>query len=195
MLFFKKTQFLSLNDAIQNPKNCKKLRLLLIECNLKDKGAIFSQFTNLRILEIQADPSIYNLDDFELPKEIAELKKLKKIWLLNLPFKTFPEWLTQIKSLQYLMIRGNNIDTIPDTISQLEKLKTLRIENCKLNKLPKTLKQMSNLRHLGLSDTKLTNLDPDLFPKNLNEINLSGSRRYKDEDLANLKKVMRKTKT
>lgn len=92
------------------------------------------------------------------------------------------------------MIRGNDIETIPDTISQLDKLKTLRIENCRLNKLPKTLNQMSNLRHLGLSDTKLTDLDPDLFPKNLKEINLSGSRRYKDEDFENLKRIMKRTK-
>lgn len=194
MLFFKKTKFLSLSEAMQNPKNCKKLSLLFIEYNLKDKGAIFSQFINLRTLEIQAHPFIYNLDDFELPKEIAELKKLKKISLLNLPLKVFPEWLTRIKSLQYLMIRGNDIDTVPETISQLDQLKTLRIENCELNKLPKTLNQMLNLKYLGLSETKLTDLNPDLFPKNLKEINLSGSRRYKDDDFENLKRALKKSK-
>jgi Leucine-rich repeat (LRR) protein len=194
MLFFKKTKFSSLSDAIQNPKNCKRLHLQFIEYNLKDKGAIFSQFINLRTLEIQAHPSIYNLDDFELPEEIANLKKLKKIGLLNLPFKTFPEWLTQIKSLKYLMVRGNDIDSIPDTIVQLDKLKTLRIENCELNKLPKTLNQMLNLRFLGLCSTKLTDLNPNLFPKNLKEINLSGPRRFKDDDFENLKKAMKRTK-
>lgn len=194
MYLFKKTKFSSLSDAIQNPKNCKKLSLRFIEYNLKDKGAIFSQFINLRTLEIQADSSIYNLDDFELPEEIASLKKLKKIWLLNLPFRTFPEWLTQIKSLKYLMVRGNDIDSIPDTIVQLNNLKTLRIENCELKKLPKTLNQMSSLRFLGLCSTKLTDLNPDLFPNNLKQISLSGSRKFEDDDLENLKKAMRKTK-
>ncbi|AZA52029.1 leucine-rich repeat domain-containing protein [Chryseobacterium sp. G0201] len=194
MRFFKKTKFLALSDAIQNPKDCKKLSLIFIEYNLKDKGAIFSHFINLRTLEIQADPSIYNLDDFELPEEIASLKKLKKISLLNLPFKTFPEWLTQIKSLKYLMVRGNDIDSIPDSICQLENLKTLRIENCKLNKLPSTLNQMQNLRSLGLCSTELTDLNPDLFPKNLKEISLSGSRKFDDDDLESLKKAMRRTK-
>lgn len=187
MYFFKKTKFSSLSEAIQNPENCKKLSLLFIEYNLKDKGAIFSQFINLKVLEIQADPSIYDLDDFELPKEIAGLKKLKTIWLLNLPFKTFPEWITGIKSLKYLMIRGNDIDTIPDSICELDNLKTLRIENCNLNKLPATLKKMQNLRNLGLCDTKLTDLSPNLFPKNLKEINLSGSR-LKDDNFESLKK-------
>lgn len=194
MYLFKKTKFSSLNDAIQNPKNCKKLHLQFIEYNLKDKGTIFSQFINLRTLEIQGDLTTYNLDDFELPEEIANLKKLKKIGLLNLPFKTFPEWLIQIKSLEYLMIRGNDIESIPDTIVQLNNLKTLRIENCELKKLPKTLNQMSNLRYLGLSDTKLTDLNPDLFPKNVKKINLAGSRRFKEADLENLKKTMRRTK-
>ncbi|GAA5096467.1 hypothetical protein GCM10023210_30270 [Chryseobacterium ginsengisoli] len=194
MFLLKKTKFSSLNDAIQNPKNCKKLSLLFIEYNLKDKGAIFSQFINLKTLEIQADPSIYNLDDFELPKEIASLKKLKKIWLLNLPFRTFPEWLTQIKSLKYLMVRGNEIDSIPDSICQLNNLKTLRIENCRLDKLPTTLNQMQNLRSLGLSDTGLKDLNPNLFPKNLKEINLSGRQKYKRHDLEKLKSAMKKTR-
>jgi Leucine-rich repeat (LRR) protein len=92
------------------------------------------------------------------------------------------------------MIRGNDIDTVPETISQLDQLKTLRIENCELNKLPKTLNQMLNLKYLGLCETKLTDLNPDLFPKNLKEINLSGSRRYKDDDFENLKRTMKRTK-
>lgn len=193
MYFFKKTKFSSLSDAIQNPKNCKKLNLSFINHNLKGKGAIFSQFTNLKVLEIQADPTIYDLDDFELPKEIASLKKLKKISLLNLPFKTFPEWITSIKSLKYLMIRGNEIDSIPDSIFQLDNLKTLRVENCRLKKLPVTLNQMQNLRILGLSDTDLTDLSPNLFPNNLKEINLSGRQKYKVYELEKLKSAMKKT--
>lgn len=194
MHLFKKTKFSSLSEAIQNPKNCKKLSLRFIEYNLKDKGVIFSQFINLKVLEIQADPVIYNLNDFELPKEIAGLKKLKKIWLLNLPFKTFPEWITGIKSLKYLMIRGNDIDLIPDSICQLDNLKTLRVENCRLNKLPLTLNQMQNLRILGVCDTDLTDLSPNLFPKNLKEIRLSGRQKYEKHELEKLKSAMKKTK-
>lgn len=194
MHLFKKTKFLSLSDAIQNPKNCKKLSLIFIDRNLKDEGVIFSKFINLKVLEIQADPKIYDLNDFELPEEISSLKKLKKISLLNLPFKVFPEWITHIKSLKYLMIRGNEIDSIPDSICQLDNLKTLRVENCKLNKLPATLNQMQNLRILGLSDTELTDLNPNLFPNNLKEINLSGRQKYELHELEKLKSEMKKTR-
>lgn len=194
MHLFKKTKFSSLSDAIQNPKNCKNLSLSFIDCNLKDEGDIFSKFINLKVLEIQADPTIYDLDDFELPKEIVSLKKLKKISLLNLPFKTFPEWITNIKSLKYLMIRGNEIDSIPDSICQLDNLKILRVESCRLNKLPITLNQMQNLRILGLSDTDLTDLSSELFPNNLKEINLSGRQKYELHELEKLKSAIKKTK-
>ncbi|WP_419870362.1 leucine-rich repeat domain-containing protein [Chryseobacterium sp. CT-SW4] len=179
---------------MQKPENCKKLNLLFITQNFKNKGDIFSKFINLEVLEIQGDPILYDLDDFELPKEIANLQKLKKISLLNLPFQTFPEWIMNIKSLRFLMIRGNAIDSIPDSILQLDKLKTLRIENCELNKLPKIFNQMENLKTLGLSDTKLTDLNSDLFPKNLKEINLSGTKKYEEDELQILKTKMKKTK-
>lgn len=194
MYSIKRTKFSSLSDAIENPMNCEKLSLSFIDGNLKDEGVIFSKFINLKILEIQADSTIYDLDDFELPKEIASLKKLKKILLLNLPFKTYPEWITNIKSLKYLMIKGNEIDSIPDSICQLDNLKTLRIENCRLNKLPTTLNQMQNLKILGFSDTELTDLSSSLFPENLKEINLSGRHKYEEKELEKLRSAMRKTK-
>ncbi|MFC0780745.1 leucine-rich repeat domain-containing protein [Flavobacterium sp. HJSW_4] len=194
MNIFRKTKFSSLIEASKNPKNCKKLTLRFYDENLKNKGEIFSEFINLEVLEMQADPSIYHLDDFEFPAEIGNLKKLKKVWFLNFPLKTFPEWISKLKSLQYLMVRGNDIEIIPDSISQLEKLKTLRIENCPLSKIPKTLHQMQNLQVLGLSDTKLTDLNPNLFPKHLKEINFSGTGIYNKEDLEYLKTKMAKTK-
>jgi len=191
---FRKTKFSSLAEASKNPKNCKKLIIQFYDENLKNKGEIFSEFINLEVLEMQAHPSIYDLDDFEFPAEIGNLKKLKKVWFLNFPLKTFPEWISELKSLQYLMVRGNDIETIPDSISQLEKLKTLRIENCPLSKIPKTLNQMQNLQILGFSDTKLTDLSPNLFPNHLKEINFSGTGIYNKEDLEYLKTKMPKTK-
>jgi hypothetical protein len=194
MYIFQKTTFSSLTEASENAKNCRTLKLLFYDQNLKNQGEIFSKFINLEVLEMQADPSIYNLDDFEFPTEIASLKKLKKISFLNFPLKTFPEWIFDTECLQYLMIRGSDIDTIPDSISRLQKLKTLRIENCPLAKIPETLNQMKGLEILGFSDTKLTDLSWDLFPCNLKEINFSGTGVYEKEDLEYLKIKMTKTK-
>ncbi|MCV2484920.1 hypothetical protein OD917_08305 [Flavobacterium sp. SH_e] len=194
MYFFRKTKFSSLAEASKKPKNCIKLSLHFYDQNLKDKGEIFSKFVNLEVLEMQADPSIYYLDDFEIPSEIRNLKKLKKISVLNFPLKFFPEWIFEIKSLQYLMLRGTDITEIPDSIYRLEKLKTLRVENCKLNRIPKTLNQMKNLKILGLSDTVLTDFSISLFPQNLKEINFSGTGVYKKEDLEHLKAKMPRTR-
>ncbi|WP_269235346.1 leucine-rich repeat domain-containing protein [Flavobacterium flavigenum] len=192
MILFKKSKFSSLIEACKNPENCLELKLLSYDQNLKYQGEIFSKFVNLKVLEIQADTSIYYLNDFELPNEIASLKKLKKISVLNCPIQVFPEWITNIKSLEFLMLRGTDLASIPDSIFQLTKLKTLRIENCPLYKLPSTLYQLQNLKILGLTDTKLTNLDWNLFPSNLKEINFSGTGIYNIEDLINLKNKMKK---
>ena len=194
MTLFRKTNFSSLIEASKNPKSCKKLTLTLYDQNLKDQGEIFSKLINLETLEIQAEPSIYYLEDFDFPTQIENLKKLKKVSFLNLPLKTFPEWVLNSKSLQYLMLRGHDIEIIPDSISRLEKLKTLRIENCPLFKIPKTLNQMKSLQILGFSDTKLTDLSPNLFPCNLKEISFTGTGKYKKEDLEYLKTKMTKTK-
>ncbi|MBB4803956.1 Leucine-rich repeat (LRR) protein [Flavobacterium nitrogenifigens] len=161
---------------------------------MKDKGEIFSQFVNLEVLEIQTNTSMYYLNDFELPVEIGNLKKLKKISVLNFPLQTFPEWLFNIKSLEYLMLRGNDMEIIPESISRLENLETLRIESCPLSKIPKALIQLKKLRFLGLCDTRLTDLNYNLFPYNLKEINFSGTGIYKDEDLELLKIKMPKTR-
>ncbi|KFF02896.1 leucine-rich repeat domain-containing protein [Flavobacterium reichenbachii] len=190
MNLFRKTEFSSLTEASKSPKNCRKLILTFYDQNLKDQGEIFSKFINLEVLEMQADPSIYYLDDFEFPAEIGRLKKIKKISFLNFPLKIIPEWIFDLESLEYLTIRGNDIETIPDSISRLEKLKTLRIENCPLNKIPNTLNQMKSLQILGFSDTKITDLSWNLFPCNLKEINFSGSGKYQKEDLEYLKTKM-----
>ncbi|SFD91775.1 leucine-rich repeat domain-containing protein [Flavobacterium phragmitis] len=194
MYFFKKTKFSSLTEALENPKNCKKLSLKFYNHSLKDKGEIFSQFVNLEVLEIQTDTSTYYLNDFELPTEIGNLKKLKKLSVLNFPLKTFPDWIFNLESLQYLMLRGNDMDTIPEPISQLKNLKTLRIECCPLNSIPETLSQLKNLKFLGLCDTRLTDLNSNLFPDNLKEIYFNGTGVYNDEDLECLKKKLPRTK-
>ena len=194
MHIFRKTKFSTLDEALKRPKKCKKLSLIFYDQNLKDKGEIFLQFSNLKVLELLASPSIYYLNDFEIPSEIGNLKKLKKISVLNFPLKTFPEWIFGIKSLQYLMLRGSDIPEIPNSISRLEKLKTLRIENCKLSKIPKTLSQMKNLKILGLSDTLLADFSVSLFPSNLKEISFSGTGIYKKDHLEHLKAKMPKTK-
>jgi len=194
MNIFRKTKFTSLIEASIKPESCKKLSLIFYDYSLKDKGEIFSQFINLEVLEIQTSVSTYYLNDFELPAEIGNLKKLKKISVLNFPLKTFPEWIFNIESLEYLMLRGNDIVTIPESISRLEKLKTLKIESCPLSKIPKTLNQLKNLKFLGLCDTRLTDLNYNLFPYNLKEIYFNGTGIYKDEDLELLKTKMPKTR-
>jgi hypothetical protein len=173
-----KSQFDSLNDAIKNPGRCKALKLLFIKKDLGDSGPNLAMLKNLRELFIQADPSIYDNYEFEVPPEIGELTELKKLSLLNVPFKNWPTWVFKLKHLEYLMIRGTEIDSIPCNISRLTELKTLRVENCEVTKLPSELRDLRKLKNLGLSDTKLSSIDKNDLPLGLRKINLAGTKLF-----------------
>ena len=67
----------------------------------------------------------------ELPKEIAQIITLSKLYILNYPFDVFPRWIFNLKDLKKLMLKGNEIKVIPSEICELGRLKTLRIENSK----------------------------------------------------------------
>lgn len=178
MRFTVKTKFDSLLEALKTPSDCRVLNLLFIKENLKHQGQSFKKLENLEELFIQGDPNIYTDNEFELPDEIGQLTKIKKLILLNLPIKDFPYWILNLKRLTYLMIRGTDIDIIPSSINQLSELTTLRIENCPLKVLPTELKEMKKLMELGLSDTTLIKIDKENLPASLKKIDLVGTPLY-----------------
>jgi hypothetical protein len=194
MRLFRQHKFSDLKSALIHSEDCEILNLMFIDFNPKDLGFDFLRLKNLKELYIQAHPSIYELQDFDLPIEIGQLSNLKVLSLLNLPLKTFPIWATKLHKLEYLMVRGTDLTTIPSSVSELKNLKTLRIENCPLNKLPIALRQMDKLRHLGFCDTRLTYLGEELFPTNLKTLDFSGTSCYDIRDLEKLSTIMTKTK-
>ena len=178
MRFTTRTKFNSLIEALRAPTDCRVLNLLFIKENLKHLGQSFKKLENLEELFIQGDISICSDNEFELPDEIGQLKKLEKLTLLNLPIKDFPHWTLNLKRLKYLMIRGTDISILPSSINQLSELTTLRIENCPLTTLPTELKEMKKLNELGLSDTMLTKIDKEDLPTSLKKINLAGTQLF-----------------
>lgn len=178
MRFTTRTKFDSLIEALSAPTDCRVLNLLFIKENLKHLGQSFKKLENLEELFIQGDISIWSDNEFELPDEIGQLKKIEKLTLLNLPIKDFPHWTLNLKRLKYLMIRGTDINILPSSINQLSELTTLRIENCPLTALPTELKEMKKLKELGLSDTMLTKIDKENLPTSLKKINLAGTQLF-----------------
>jgi Leucine-rich repeat (LRR) protein len=194
MRFLRQHKFSSLESALIRSEDCETLNLMFIDFNLKNFGSDFLRLKNLKKLYIQGDSSIYEWQDFDLPKEIGQINNLKVLSLLNLPLKTFPIWATKLHNLEYLMVRGTNLTSLPSSISELKNLKTLRVENCPLNKLPIELNQMNKLRHLGFCDTRLKYLSEEFFPTNLKTLNFSGTGCFDKKDLEKIRAIMTNTK-
>jgi len=149
------------------PAQVKKLCLLFPD-NLNDHDAEILKFTNLRSLDIKTNINHAHY----LPKQIGQLKTLKKLSILNVSFLEFPEWIPGLTNLEYLMVRGCEITEIPAGIKNLQKLKVLRIENCQVTALPVQLAAMPNLKYLSLTDTRIKELDVSSLPPNLETLGI-----------------------
>lgn len=144
-------------EALERADKIKSLQLFFPEYDFRNYVNELLKFQKLEVLSIQFDINY----PYKLPNEFGHLKTLKKLHILNYPFKKFPDWVFDLKKLENLMIRGNDIEEIPSSISMLTNLKHLRIENSKLQKAPIELSALTNLLSLSLVD----NFDLKTFSK------------------------------
>lgn len=158
--------------ALENPHKIKRLIIRsydnLLKGNLNNYASDFLKFVNLQELRIQLGPN----DLPTLPTEIGELKTLKKLSILNVPFNDFPEWATNLVNLEYLMVRGCEITSVPKIIANLKKLEILRIENCKLAEMPEGINELTLLKELSFSDTPILFSSIKNLPKSLKTLSL-----------------------
>ncbi|KOS07610.1 hypothetical protein AM493_17360 [Flavobacterium akiainvivens] len=153
--------------ALAVPHRVKKLQLLFPD-NLNAYADDFLKFENLTVLDIHAGLNHVPY----IPEQIASLKKLKKLSVLNLPFTKLPEWVFGMSNLEYLMLRGHEVTVLPSSVGNLQRLKILRIENCEITALPPEIKTLKNLKHLSLVHTWVRDLTLDDLPPNLTVLHI-----------------------
>ncbi|MES2488118.1 MAG: leucine-rich repeat domain-containing protein [Bacteroidota bacterium] len=157
----------SMERALATPYRVKKLSIRFpADINVyADEFLKFENLTELTIhTQLKHPPYI--------PGQIASVKKLRKLSVLNVPFTQLPEWVFGMSNLEYLMLRGNEAPVLPPSVANLQHLKTLRIENCEITALPPEIKMLKNLRQLSLSDTKVATLMLDDLPPNLMQLQI-----------------------
>lgn len=154
MILFKKKWYTSIEEAEKNPKRVKYLRLWNVDISLYEGR--FSQFTSLKNLDISWSPASI------IPSDIASLKKLHVLRVLNVPLNEFPEWICSLSELRELTIRGTDIPAIPSYINRLHHLKKIEIGNNNLCSLPMEIGELENLKELYASDNKLSSV-PEEF--------------------------------
>jgi hypothetical protein len=156
-------KYTDLDEAIKEAKKVKRIWLLAFDIDVNNYTKDFLKFTVIERLFIQTDI----LATPFLPKEIGELKTLKRLEILNVPFQEFPTWIENLENLEYLMVRGCELTELPSFIAKLKKLKVLRIENCALASIPKELSLLENLQELSLVITPIRELPLEYLPKKL----------------------------
>ncbi len=193
MGLFKRHYERHLPSAPAWPSLCFRLALWHVDNKLLEWGPQLLGFSRLRQLNVSWHAGDAASIDSIFPPELAQLRTLERVELLNLPI-TFPEWVRALPNLRYLMVRGTESTHIPEWICELKQLRTLRVENCALTTLPATLRQMTNLRELGLSDTQIRDFSPEQFPPHLKRLTFHGSGYYVRQDVARLQQTLKGTK-
>ena len=92
-----------------------------------------------------------------LPKEIAQLKKLKILFASNNQFATLPEVLGNCPNLQIIGFKSNQISRVPGDSLPL-KLRWLILTGNQIKVLSDTLGERKLLQKLALAGNQLTSL-------------------------------------
>lgn len=91
----------------------------------------------------------------KLPKEIGNLKSLKKLILGGLLLDNLPNEITNLQQLDSLVLLGTGLTSLPDSIGNLKSLRYLNIFACSLKTLPKSIGKLKNLEFLDIGSSKL----------------------------------------
>ncbi|MCI0697266.1 ADP-ribosylation factor-like protein [candidate division KSB1 bacterium] len=103
----------------------------------------------------------------ELPPEIGQLKKLKRLDLgnewntpdeLDNKLTQLPEEIGQLNSLQTLDLTYVRLTALPESVGQLKSLKTLDLTSNELTALPESIGLLTDLQTLDLLENQLTAL-------------------------------------
>jgi Leucine-rich repeat (LRR) protein len=111
-----------------------------------------------------------------IPKEIGQLKKLKKIDFGWSNIKKLPNEIGGLTSLKELNLWGSDLTNVPSSIGNLQNLETLYLSGNNLTKLPIELFTVKSLKTLDLSNNNLTEIDSNICNlSNLTSLDFSGN--------------------
>jgi Leucine-rich repeat (LRR) protein len=201
-LEFNKMDIETLSDSIYNLITLKSINLR-DNSNLNHQKLLqqLAQLPNLEELDFSATIFATLDNKFAFPKELAELKKLRKLNLQqnrNIDFDTLLDYLAQLPEFESLNLhfhRTGHITQLPDKLRNLKSLKELNVSYSGPYPLSLVTELPESLEKLDYSDAKF---DEDIpiqkvifTAKNLKSLNLSGSTlKELPEEIGNLKNLV-----
>lgn len=104
-----------------------------------------------RIRELEG-LNVQSLGLTELPNEIGNLTRLRKLWASGNKLTKIPDEIGNLGQLEEIDLEGNQITAIPDSIGKLKLLKVLDFRSNQLNYVPESLQNLRILEKLDLRD-------------------------------------------
>lgn len=105
-----------------------------------------------------------------IPKDIANLKKLRKLHLNKNKIKFIPFEIGELKALKDIQIKDNLIEEIPTVIGELTKLEFMNVSNNLIKVLPPSMSLLTNLKNLNVKGNPIIS-PPIEFTNSLNDLN------------------------
>lgn len=116
--------------------------------------------------------SVAKCDIKEIPSEISQCQKLKRLNLLKAyDLKILPESIGQLNDLEYINVTLTSLEKIPESIGNIKKLKYLYAACTSIVTVPESIGGCENLIILDLHSTDITEI-PDSITKLKNLISL-----------------------
>jgi hypothetical protein len=125
-------------------------------CNLSLKGISslpprIGQFHDLETLGLS-----HNIELTELPREMANLTRLKYLYLDNNKFSDFPKIIIRLEQLRMLHLANNRIREIPSDIYRLNNLRGLYVTKNQLTAFPRSIQKLISLNEIDVSGNRLS---------------------------------------
>ncbi len=112
----------------------------------------------------------------ELPKEIAQLKNLSRLYLSYNQLSELPKEIALLRNLSRLDLSSNQLTRLPGEIAQLRNLTELYLSSNQLSELPEEFSQLKNLSILDLSSNKFSEMPLQIVRlKNLSRLDMSSN--------------------
>ncbi len=109
------------------------------------------------------DDTVYNFKPMQsLPKEIGQLKSLRKLILDGNILSVLPDEIGNLQNLKYLSVQNNRLETVPLSIGNLKNLSYLNLRGNLIRDFPETTQNLKALEFLDLSNNRLKALGTEL---------------------------------
>lgn len=98
----------------------------------------------------------------DLSKNFKKVKKLNKLYVIDLKsnnIDTLPEEISSFQNLMYLKSSGNGLTKLPETIGSTPTIKSLILHHVKLDSLPNSFRNLRSLMELEIQVNKADSLN------------------------------------